>query len=28
MIADNFLPPKARWPELHQHAALAERYVY
>lgn len=28
MVADNFLPLKSRWPELYQHASLAERYVF
>lgn len=28
MVSDNFIPLKYRWPELYQHAAFAERYVY
>lgn len=28
MVLDNFIPLKSRWPELYQHAAFAERYVY
>lgn len=28
MVPDNFLPLKSRWPELYQHASLAERYVF
>lgn len=28
MVSDNFIPLKSRWPELYQHAAFAERYVY
>lgn len=28
MVSDNFAPLKSRWPELYQHASLAERYVF
>lgn len=28
MVADNFVLLKSRWPELYQHASLAERYVF
>ncbi|WPC04710.1 AAA family ATPase [Pseudomonas benzenivorans] len=28
MVSDSFLPLKSRWPELYQHASLAERYVF
>lgn len=28
MVSDNFIPLKARWPELYQHASFAERYVF
>ncbi|VVQ02824.1 ATP-dependent RecD-like DNA helicase [Pseudomonas fluorescens] len=28
MNSDNFLPLKSRWPQLYQHASLAERYVF
>lgn len=28
MASDNFIPLKSRWPELYQHAAFAERYVF
>lgn len=28
MVSDNFVPLKSRWPELYQHAAFAERYVF
>lgn len=28
MNSDNFQPLKARWPQLYQHAAFAERYAY
>lgn len=28
MVSDNFIPLKSRWPELYQHASLAERYVF
>lgn len=28
MVSDNFVPLKSRWPELYQHASLAERYVF
>ncbi|MFV7436608.1 AAA family ATPase [Pseudomonas vlassakiae] len=28
MVLDNFIPLKSRWPELYQHAAFAERYVF
>lgn len=28
MLSDNFVPLKSRWPELYQHAAFAERYVF
>lgn len=28
MVSDNFLPLKSRWPELYQHASLAEHYVF
>lgn len=28
MVSDNFVRLKSRWPELYQHAAFAERYVF
>lgn len=28
MKTDNFLPLKARWPQLYEHACFAERYVF
>lgn len=28
MASDNFIPLKSRWPQLYQHAAFAERYVF
>jgi hypothetical protein len=28
MVSDNFVPLRARWPDLYQHASLAERYVF
>ena len=28
MVSDNFIPLKSCWPELYQHAAFAERYVF
>ncbi|MGQ7817274.1 AAA family ATPase [Metapseudomonas furukawaii] len=28
MVSDNFAPLKSRWPELYQHASLAENYVF